>query len=217
MRWKLIIGVGLGMAVLAVAGSIAYANIPDGNSMIHGCYKSSGTSKGSLRVIDSDAGNTCATSEKILNWNQTGPQGPQGIQGPTGATGPQGPQGPSGTSVVYHTRNEGGVGLLNGGPEVQVASLSLTAGSYLVIVKSNVDVVSSGATRVTCFLRSSAGNFDNTTVAENGGQALMAVAQNPITLNASDTVSFDCSAVVGGAVLYSTSLTAIKLDTVVEQ
>jgi hypothetical protein len=42
---------------------------------------------GTLRVIDTDAGQTCAKGESGLNWNQTGPQGPAGQQGPAGISG----------------------------------------------------------------------------------------------------------------------------------
>ena len=70
--------------VLALAGGVAYAAIPDGQGVIHGCYK---LNKGDLRVIDSGA---CASGELPLSWNQTGPQGPAGPAGPAGPPGPSG-------------------------------------------------------------------------------------------------------------------------------
>jgi hypothetical protein len=87
----------------------AWASIPDSGGVIHGCYRSSGklNALGALRVIDTDAGETCAGNEIPPTWNQTGPQGPTGAtgaQGPAGATGaigatgPEGPPGPSGGS-----------------------------------------------------------------------------------------------------------------------
>ncbi len=80
--------------VVAVAGgSAAYATIPDGGGVIHGCYQKQG---GQLRVIDNANGATCTQFEQSLNWNQTGPQGPQGPVGPKGATGSQGLPGPQG-------------------------------------------------------------------------------------------------------------------------
>jgi hypothetical protein len=63
---------------LLLVGGIAYASIPDANGVIHGCRKNSG---GALRVIDTDAGQTCAGNETALSWNQTGPQGPPGPAG----------------------------------------------------------------------------------------------------------------------------------------
>jgi hypothetical protein len=62
---------------LLVLGGVAYAAIPDANGVIHGCRKNSG---GALRVIDSEAGQTCSGSETALNWNQTGPAGISGWQ-----------------------------------------------------------------------------------------------------------------------------------------
>jgi collagen triple helix repeat protein len=106
---------------MALAGGVAYATIPDGTGLIHGCYAKSG---GALRVIDGSVTN-CKTGETSLNWNQagqpgppgvqgpkgdkgdpglqgpkgdTGPAGPQGARGDTGATGPQGPQGDTGAT-----------------------------------------------------------------------------------------------------------------------
>jgi hypothetical protein len=82
---------------------LAYAAIPNSSTgIITGCYKTSGTGAGQLRVIDAQAGKTCATGEAKLTWSQrgpTGPKGPAGVGGPTGprgATGPGGSQGPTG-------------------------------------------------------------------------------------------------------------------------
>jgi hypothetical protein len=78
--WR--IGVAAGVLV-AVAGStgFAVASIPDSNGVIHACYVKG---VGVLRVIDTDAGQHCASFEFPVNWNQTGPQGPAGPTGPAG-------------------------------------------------------------------------------------------------------------------------------------
>jgi hypothetical protein len=76
--------------LVAVAGGVAYASIPDGSGVIHGCYKTPVPTHGSaLSVIDTDAGGSCGGGMTAVTWNQTGPQGP------AGATGPAGPPGPS--------------------------------------------------------------------------------------------------------------------------
>jgi hypothetical protein len=78
-------------AALIVGFSVAaYATIPDSSGVIHGCRKNS---DGSVRVIDSDLGQTCASGWTALNWSQAGPQGP---------IGPTGPQGPTGPGVTYY-------------------------------------------------------------------------------------------------------------------
>jgi hypothetical protein len=56
------------LALAALGGGIAYAAIPDAAGVIHGCRTLAG---GTLRVIDSEAGQTCRSSEAALNWNQT--------------------------------------------------------------------------------------------------------------------------------------------------
>jgi hypothetical protein len=92
------------LAVLVVAGAaagFAYAQIPDANGVIHGCYSRSG---GSLRVVDE--GQSCKTGEWSISWNQqgqpgqAGPAGAQGPAGPAGAAGPAGPVGPKGDPGV---------------------------------------------------------------------------------------------------------------------
>jgi hypothetical protein len=70
--------------LIALAGGVAYATIPDGQGVIHACYK---PLKGDLRVIDSGS---CASGELPLSWNQVGPQGPIGPVGPAGPAGPSG-------------------------------------------------------------------------------------------------------------------------------
>ena len=70
---------GAAVVILAGGATAAYASIPDGNGVIHGCYLKS---NGNLKVIDS-ATQTCKSDEKALNWNQTGPAEPS-TAGPTG-------------------------------------------------------------------------------------------------------------------------------------
>ncbi len=93
------------------AAAVVRASIPDAGGVIHGCYK---TNQGTLRVIDTDAGQTCANSEAALNWNQTGPAGPQG---PAGPPGPQGPKGDPGSTYTAGT----GLELLGSTLDLQAA------------------------------------------------------------------------------------------------
>lgn len=95
---RIIIPAALAAAVVLAGGGAALATIPDSGGVIHGCYSAK---DGTLRVIDTDAGQTCAKGETALSWNQQGPQGPAGPTGPAGPAGPQGspgPQGPAGVS-----------------------------------------------------------------------------------------------------------------------
>jgi hypothetical protein len=102
LSWRSRLAVVLGSVfVLAVAGGVAYATIPDSNGVIYGCLHDN---SGHLRVIDTDS-DSCRHHESPLDWNRTGPQGdpgpqgdrgPQGDPGPQGDLGPPGPQGPQG-------------------------------------------------------------------------------------------------------------------------
>jgi hypothetical protein len=91
-RAKVVAMVG---ALVAVAGAIGYAAIPDPNGVIHGCYSKTA---GTLRVIDPSS-SSCKSSEVAIAWNQNGAVGPAG---PAGPVGPMGPPGQSPSSAASH-------------------------------------------------------------------------------------------------------------------
>jgi hypothetical protein len=91
------------VATAALAGT-AYATIPGGDGVIHGCYAKSG---GTLRVIDASV-TKCKDGETALSWSQAGIPGPEGDPGEPGPAGPQGepgapgvPGGLAGYEVVF--------------------------------------------------------------------------------------------------------------------
>jgi hypothetical protein len=86
------------VVVAVAAGSAAFAAIPDGNGVIHGCtWKSGG---GPIRVIDTAAGQHCLATESALDWNEPGPQGQKGAKGDPGDPGQPGPDGLVGYQVL---------------------------------------------------------------------------------------------------------------------
>jgi hypothetical protein len=102
-RGLLIVGV---IAVLAVGAGVGYAAIPDGGGVIHGCYDN----KGALRVIDTQAGDTCKHNESSLSWSQSGSPGPPGQNGTNGTNGTNGVSGYTNAfdevSVVVDSSNQ---------------------------------------------------------------------------------------------------------------
>ena len=113
------------VGAFALVGGIAYASIPDSSGVIHGCYKKSSPNQGTLRVVDSEKGQTCSSSENSVNWNQTGPQGQQGLQGQ---------QGPPGPSDAYAASSNGA----DLGINTTLVSVDVPAGTYTVIAKTYV-------------------------------------------------------------------------------
>src|SRR5687768_12393319 len=82
------------VGLVAIATGAARAEVPaTGTGIITVCYN---RSSGETKVIDKQAGQTCAPRWIELHWNQTGPEGPQGSPGPEGAQGPQGSKGEKG-------------------------------------------------------------------------------------------------------------------------
>jgi hypothetical protein len=104
---KKLVGV-IAVLVAVVAGSAAFAAIPDGAGVIHGCYDNV---SGSVRVFDSAGGapKGCGNKETALTWNQQGQAGAPGPQGPVGPAGPAGPVGPQGPKG--ETGAKGDIGL----------------------------------------------------------------------------------------------------------
>lgn len=125
-------------ALVVTLGGAAYATIPDSAGVIHGCYKIGGegfdSQRGSLRVIDTDSGQSCRKHETALTWNQTGPQGPAGPQGNTGAQGPEGPQGVQGapglSGYVVSTNSAvvGGLSTIHGAAYCPAGTVPLGGG-----------------------------------------------------------------------------------------
>ena len=74
----------LGAVLIGGAGAagLAWATIPDSAGIIHGCYaKFSGQSGGELRVIDTDRGQTCRSSEVALDWSARSAPAAHGVRG----------------------------------------------------------------------------------------------------------------------------------------
>jgi hypothetical protein len=106
MRFKkILVAVAAGSVLSATFALAAHAAIPDGGGVIHGCYS---PPNGSLRVIDTAANQACKTTEKSVNWNQTGIQGPKGDQGVPGPKGDQGIPGPKGDQGVPGAKGDQG-------------------------------------------------------------------------------------------------------------
>lgn len=77
--------VGVIIAATAVGGvttAIVSAAIPDSGGTIHGCYKNSVgilNPKGSLRVVNTDSGESCTSQETPLDWSQQGSSAGSGV------------------------------------------------------------------------------------------------------------------------------------------
>jgi hypothetical protein len=135
MSKRKIAAVAAGIAAVA-AGSVAFAAIPDGNGVIHGCYGKPGSARpGAVRVIDTGNGEACTSNQSPLNWNQPGPTGPTGAKGDKGDTGDAGQPGPATLAPAYIKRvSQKDIPITDSLPEALIASLSLPAGTYVVSV-----------------------------------------------------------------------------------
>ncbi len=100
---------GIVAAILIVAlATNVFADIPDQPNTFNGCVQNGsnffngwflfGSSKGNLRLIDTDQGQTCNSNETAVSWSANGATGPVGDTGPAGATGATGATGAMGAS-----------------------------------------------------------------------------------------------------------------------
>jgi hypothetical protein len=122
-------------ATVALAGAgTAYATIPGGDGVIHGCFAKSG---GALRVIDASVTN-CKSGETSLDWSQQGLPGPAGPQGEKGDPGEPGPPGPAGGVDSFGASNDANVVDLQAGAQVTVISKDVPTGNYAVFASGEV-------------------------------------------------------------------------------
>jgi hypothetical protein len=118
---------GVSYAALEVTGATVKDASLTGRDVRNGTVASKDVKDRSLLARDFKRGQ--------LRAGPTGPQGPAGQQGPAGAAGAQGPQGPIGPSTGYGTSFETPVGLPENGTPVDLMTLGVPEGSYVVVAR----------------------------------------------------------------------------------
>jgi hypothetical protein len=212
--------------VVVVVTGVAMASIPDANGVIHGCYD---TKHGNLRVIDTEADQTCDPNETLLSWNQTGPQGPAGPPGPQG---PQGPQGEPGGEAFSVEENDT-VTIPTTTPPTVILQRDVPAGKY--VITGNVVVgnpYSTGSIPVLCYLGgpnefsppylARMDPFRFTSPDQPSGASATTIALTLTTeLTAPGTLTLSCYSNTGPGGLTaeagSRQITAIRVGTLTEQ
>jgi hypothetical protein len=130
LRRNLVAYLALG-AALSTAAGVAYSAIPDAQGVIHACYTNGGAGASrALRVLDTEAGDTCGATETALNWNQ------HGQPGAPGAKGAAGPQGPAGVATTYARSRSGPVSLPDTSQPKAIATMYVPRGNYAIFAKA---------------------------------------------------------------------------------
>jgi hypothetical protein len=177
------------VALVAVGAGAAYATIPDGNGVIHGCYTTM-LNRGQLRVIDTAKGQACNPGEQALNWSQTGVPGPPGTAGPTSLLdGSDGSLDDDRETLISHTVTAAEAGLT-----ILTATFSA----------QDEDGATGGRTVGECFLViNGIGILRRFVWHDGGGGGLGDTGSGTIvrrqTLAAGDAVSVSCEAATGDA------------------
>lgn len=201
------------VGALLLAGGVAYATVPDGNGVIHGCYAKTSNGQaqaGALRVIDTGQGQSCFASENALAWNQqevkgaTGPQGPQGPQGVPGQTGP---------SDVWSGDGYGS-GASIGGSFVPLATVNVPAGSYAVESEANLFDVTTPTTYSCDLVDSSINEYQFiTTQTGSTGDSATVPLQAVVTFASPNSISLRCLSADSSGRADDWKLAAIKIGT----
>ena len=199
---------GLLVVVALLAARVVYANIPDANGVIDGCYDSG---NGKLRVIDTAAGEVCRSSETALSWNQTGPQGPAGPQGPEGPRGPS--DGYAARLLPFQAKNIDSA-------DINVLTLSLPAGDYILSMSARVERTQTGTTSAFCDFRVGGGPFPNGYLENLDGAEDVATiaATTGLSLSSTEDVHLTCRAFGdSGTQVTQADLTAIRVGKLTKQ
>lgn len=140
-------------------------------------------------------------------------RGERGAPGPAGAPGAAGKPGPIGPSSATSVYNDG---VTFGKTYTVVASLALSAGSYLVLAKTNVyDPTAASNFECALYDTSAAKNIDNNYTNDQASSdwGMSLNLQAPLTTTGT-TVQMRCVGTDTNAKTYATQLAAIKLGSV---
>jgi hypothetical protein len=143
----------------------------------------------------------CAHKDARMTWNARGPAGRDGREGHDGRDGPEGrpgPPGPRGPSDAYSSETGGTTPLYLPGDQrtVTVRTVSVPAGSYLVLAKLELVNANAGPANVRCAFADDADENNALLPGANGFGPGMAeiTLQHAQTLAAAGTISVECSA-----------------------
>lgn len=134
-------------------------------------------------------------AELVGPQGPAGPQGPQGPMGPAGPSGPTGPQGPAGANGVGHAWVGSGSNVPINNSQVTLASVTVSAGSYLIFAEALVGNIDGSDQNAFCKLTTPDGDVDQFDYALTGG-GIGDTQQAPLqgtARNVSDSATFSVS------------------------
>lgn len=127
---------GFVAGAIFVLGGVAVATIPDGQGVIHGCYKNN---SGVVRIID-DSVDTCTSQETAITWSQTGPAGQDGTNGIDGQDGSDATATDIGDVVIFPRVTSTGTGQCQVGGDCVPVQLFLSARSFFPLEPGEIKV-----------------------------------------------------------------------------
>ena len=202
----------IAIAAFAVLASAAWAAIPDAGGTIQACADRDGR----LRVIDTEAGRTCKSSEKRLSW--------AAATDPPPAPPPPPPSPPPAQLPDAFVALRGATASVQPTDEVaEITKLDLPAGNYVVTAKARLGSQGTAAdnpVRVSCSLEpgSPANDFAGLLLAPVGspGEAQVITLLVSKELSEAGSVRLACSASgnVKGASVSEAVVRAVEVGTI---
>jgi hypothetical protein len=145
-----------------------------------------------------------------------GPNGAPGLTGSTGPIGPTGPDGPIGTTgangvLAPLSAKSPSVTLPPTTPPTVVLALSVPAGNYVVLAKSQLSQTGAGDS-VSCELKAGPTTIDQVAMKTLPALAAVPASMQAITTTSPTQVSFECDVEVAGGSADFNSLIAVPLQ-----
>lgn len=216
------------LALVVALGGTSYAaiaipkNSVGSKQITNSSVKSADVKNGSLKGVDFKAGELAGGAQGPAGpAGPAGPSGQPGPAGPAGPVGPVGPAGPAGPSSAFSRASDLPIKFAGGGESVQVLSINLPAGNYVVNGKVLADNNLGLNVTTTCSLVLGEIIIDNgegrdielqaDTVPSTAGDRDFFVVQGSGTLTEPGRVRMICSAETGEGNWTNYALSAVKV------
>jgi hypothetical protein len=212
-----------GAALLALAGSVAWAAIPGDGGVYTACMLKN---VGTVRLIDKSLppGNLMShckpTLEVEISWSQRGPQGLQGIQGATGEKGDPGPAGADGADgqsfdgTFTSPNGEYSLSVTNSGITLSHGSDTafLLSGSDITVLTSGEFRLNAGEDVVVTAGGALAAQSATTTSLQSGSAFTLDAGSIAATASSTIAVQSGASTTMQSASAFSVSGTQVRLN-----
>jgi hypothetical protein len=204
---------------IVVAGAAVFVALSGTAVAAKGLIRSGDIAKGGVtsRAIQDGGVKPWDLSSRTRDWLEgakgdtgaTGQAGAPGAKGDTGATGAPGAPGPDGV-VAPLSATAGPTALPTATPPTVVVSLTVPAGNYVVLAKTQLSHTGAGDS-IDCVLRAGLTTIDQVAMKTLPALAAVPVSLQAVTTTSPTQLSVECDVAVANGSATSSSLIAIPI------